>query len=220
MLLGLMSSLQLCKQSALSKKKPRPSPLSLDKVPCFAGVHLRDPKAQPPSNKDYVIDIPNTPPSCLLYRNESFLPRDGEDGVVAAGSPSGRVDEDVDGLVDDGLRRPLREHDVQVHGPEDLLQRVEGQPAQLALNQIGPVLHDRLELHVPVPALPPRDEVQHVRALGGLALLPAGVAGQRHRERREEGEVGRLVAHSEEPREEVDLAGHGGDGQEACRPHD
>jgi hypothetical protein len=73
---------------------------------------------------------------------------------------------------------------------------------------------------VPVPALPPGDEVQHVRALGGLAVLPAGVAGEGNGERGEEGEVGGLVAHAEQPRKEVDLAGHGGDGQEAGGTHD
>ena len=147
------------------------------------------------------------------YRYKPLLPGDGKDGVIAPWSSSSWVDEEVDGLVRDWDRGGLGEHDIQVHRAEDLLQGVEGEPTQFALDEIGAVLHDGLELNVPVPALPSRDEMQHVRALGCLPVLPAGSAGQGDAESGEEWEVCGLVPHSEEPREEVDLAGHCGNGQ-------
>jgi hypothetical protein len=151
----------------------------------------------------------------LTYRDESLLPADGQDSIVAPRSPRGRVDEDVDHLVHNRRRRSLGEHHIEVDGAEDLLQGVESEAAQLAFDQVWAILHDGLELEVPVPALPPGDEVQHVRALSCLPVLSAGVAGQRDGEGREEREVGGLVPHSEQAREEVDLGRDGRDGQEA-----
>lgn len=148
-------------------------------------------------------------------RDEPLLPGDRQDGVVAARAAGRRVDEEVDGLVRHRGGGRLRKHDIQVRGAEDLLEGVERKPAELALDEIWSVLHDGLELHVPVPALPARNEVEHVRALGGPPVLPAGVADERDGERGEERQVGGLVAHAQEPREEVDLAGDGGDGQKA-----
>jgi hypothetical protein len=153
------------------------------------------------------------------HRDHALLSRHGEDGVVAPRAPGSRVDEEVDGLIRDRGGWRLGEHDVQVDRAEDLLEGVKGQPTQLALDEVRAVLHYSLQLDVPVATLPPRDEVQHVGALGRLAVLPAGVAGEGDRESGEEREVGGLVPHAEQAREEVDLASDGGDGQEACRPH-
>ena len=69
--------------------------------------------------------------------------------------PGGGVDYQVNIVIQQDGRALLAEHDVQVHRLENLLQRVERQAGQLALDQIGPILHNRLELHVPVRALPP-----------------------------------------------------------------
>jgi hypothetical protein len=109
----------------------------------------------------------------------------------------------------------LREHGVQVRGLEQLLVRVERQAAQLALDQIRSVLHDGLELHMPIRALPPRHEVQHVHALGGLALVDALLARQLDAEAREQRQPRRLVAHPQQPRVEVDLGGERGDRDQA-----
>ena len=154
------------------------------------------------------------------HRDHALLPADGEDGVVTSWPPRGRIYKDMDCLVHDRRRGQLRKHNIQVDAPEDLLKRVEGEPAQFAFDEIWAILHDSLELNVPVPALPPGDQVQHVGALGGLPVLPAGVAGEGDGERGEEGEVGGLVPHSEQAREEVDLARDGGDGQQAGGPYD
>ena len=158
--------------------------------------------------------------SNTTHRDHALLSRYGKHGVVAPWSPSGWVDEEVDGLIRYWGRRQLSEHDIQIDRAEDLLQRVEGEPTQFALDEVGAILHDSLQLDVPVPALPPRDEVQHVGALSCLAVLPAGVAGEGDAQCGEEREVGGLVPHSEQAREEVDLACDCGDGQEAGGPHD
>ena len=154
------------------------------------------------------------------HRDHTLLSRNREDCVVAPWPPSRWVDEEMDLLIRNWDRRHLSEHDVQIDGAEDLLKGVEGEPTQFALDEVGAVLHDRLQLDVPVPALPPGDEVEHVGALRCLAVLPAGVAGEGDAERGEEREVGGLVPHPEKPSEEVDLACDSGDGQEAGGPHD
>ena len=154
------------------------------------------------------------------YRDETLLSADGDDRVVAARTPGCWINKDMNRLVHNGGRRPLRKHDVEVHTTEDLLQGVEGEPTQFAFDEVWSVLHDCLELDVPVPALPAGDEVEHVRALGGLPVLSAFVAGERDGERGEEREVGGLIPHSEESGEEVDLACHCGDRQEAGGAHD
>ncbi len=149
------------------------------------------------------------------HRDEPLLPADGEDGVIAAWPASGRVDEEVDGLVGYCGGRGLGEHDLQVHSPEDLLEGVEGEPTQFAFDEIWSILHNGLEFDVPITALPARDEVEHVGAASRLAVFSALCAGQGDAERGEHGEVGGLVPHPQEAREEVDLAGDGGDGQQA-----
>ena len=154
------------------------------------------------------------------HRDKPLLPADREDSVIAAWPACGRIDEEVDGLVGYGRRRGLGEHDVQVDGPEDLLEGVERQPTQFAFDEIWPVLHNGLEFEVPITALPARDEVEHVGAVRRLPVFSALGAGEGDAEGGEHGEVGGLVAHAEEAREEVDLAGDGGDGQEARGPDD
>ena len=154
------------------------------------------------------------------HRDEPLLPADREDGVIAAGASGSGIDEEVHGLVGDGVWGPLREHDVHIIGPEDLLQRVEGQAGQFGLYEVRPVLHDGLELQVPVAALPPRDEMQHVGALCGPPVLPALATGEGDAQRGEHGEVRDLVPHAQQAREEVDLARDGRDGQQAGRADD
>ena len=149
------------------------------------------------------------------HRDEALLPGDGENGVVAARAARGRVDEDVDHVVGDPGRWGLGKHDVHINRLEDLLQGVEGEPTQFAFDEIWPVLHNGLEFEVPITALPARDEVEHVGAVRRLPVFSALGAGEGDAEGGEHGEVGGLVAHAEEAREEVDLARDGGDGQEA-----
>ena len=159
------------------------------------------------------------------HRDQALVPGDAEHGVVALGPSAGGVDEHVHVLVELGLGGRLREHDVQVRAAEQLLAGAEGQPAQLRLDQVRPVLrgehgawvtsqgasrqktgadshlHHRFELDVPVGALPPAreeeecrevrlevreacteglpgHEVQLVHAVGGLAGVDAGPAGE------------------------------------------
>ena len=164
------------------------------------------------------------------HRDQALVAGDAEHGVVALGPSAGGVDEHVHVLVELGLGGRLREHDVQVRAAEQLLAGAEGQPAQLRLDQVRPVLrgehgawvtsqgasrqktgadshlHHRFELDVPVGALPPAreeeeercrevrldvldirsptglslpgHEVQLVHAVGGLAGVDAGPAGE------------------------------------------
>ena len=149
------------------------------------------------------------------HRDHALLSRYRQDGVVAPGSPGCRVDKEVDSLIGYWDRRHLCEHDIQIDSPKDLLQRVESEPTQFALDEVGAILHDCLQLDMPVSALPPRDEVEHVRALDSLASLPAGIAGQSDAQCGEDWEICGLVSHSQESREEVDLASDSGNGQKA-----
>ena len=154
------------------------------------------------------------------HRDHALLPRNREHSVVAPWSPSGGINEEMDSLVRDWSRGDLGEHDVQIDRAENLLQGVECETTQFALDEVGAVLHDRLQLDMPVTTLPPRDEVEHVRALGCLPVLPALIAGESHRKCGKEREICGLVAHSQQPSEEVDLAGHCGNSQEAGGPYD
>ena len=74
-----------------------------------------------------------------------------------------------------------------MYQPEALLQRVKRQAAKLGRYKVRPVLHDLLEAHVLLGALPGWDEVEHVLALGGLAILLARLACELHREGLEDG---------------------------------
>lgn len=92
------------------------------------------------------------------HRNHPLLPRDAQYGVVALRSPRGGVDEDVDGLVHEHGGRLLGEHHFQVRRFKNLLTRVECEAGQLGLDEVRAVLHDGLELDVPVGGLPPVEE--------------------------------------------------------------
>ena len=196
------------------------------------------------------------------YRYQPLLAGHGDDGVVAVGAPRGWVNEDMDVLVDDRRGHGLLKHHVDVLRLEDLLKRVERKTGELGLDQVGSVLHDGLELHMAVRALPPApepdrylwmapwpnrkrgeamppperyprrtnkhkhkkngpgDKVEHVNALGGLALGLAGGAGQLDAQKGEDGQAGQLVPHLHEPGVEVDLARERADGQEGGVAHD
>ena len=161
-----------------------------------------------------------SPITRLSHRNEPLLPSNGDDGVITPWSPSRGVDEQVYGVIGDPGGRGLGEHDVHVGGAEDLLERIESETAKLALDEVGPVLHDGLELDVAVPRLPSWDEVEHVGAVGRLPVFAALGAGQGYAQDAEEGLVRDLVPHAEKARVEVDFGGEGRDGQETGRPND
>jgi hypothetical protein len=181
------------------------------------------------------------------YRYHSLLPSHGKDGVVGVGPPRCGVDEDMHVVVDDWRGNGLLEHDLNVLGLKDLLQRVEGKTRQLGLDKVGPVLHDGLKLDVPVCRLPPeqvntmappsryvkkartnkhkkkkspRDQVQHVNAVCGAALGFTSCTGKLDAEEGEQRLPRQPVSHLHQPGVEVDLAGEGGDGQKGGCPHD
>jgi len=101
---------------------------------------------------------PPLPFTRFSHRNHPLLPRDAQYGVVAVRSPRGGVDEDVDGLVHEHGGRLLGEHHFQVRRFKNLLTRVECEAGQLGLDEVRAVLHDGLELDVPVGGLPPVEE--------------------------------------------------------------
>ena len=202
---GLMASVDMCRRVQAFNSLANPlSPLS----PLSPPTRF---KRMPRENKHMHE---------TTYRDETLLSADRDDRVVTTRPPGGWINKDMNRLVHNGGRRSLRKHNVEVDVPKNLLQGVECETTQFAFDEVWSVLHDSLQFHVPVPALPAWDEVQHVRALGGLPVLSALIAGERDGERGEEREVCGLVPHSEESGEEVDLAGHRGDRQEAGGSHD
>ena len=192
------------------------------------------------------------------YRYESLLTGHRNNGVVAVGPPSGWVNENVNVLVEDRDGARLPEHNINVLGLKGLLERVKGKPGELGLDEVGPVLHDGLELHVAVGALPPAqqadtqsksrskkkdrkkkrkqsaqqaeapgkpqdhkpgNQVQHVDAIGGLALRLASGTSELDTQKGENWQACELVPHLHEPSVEVDLAGERADGQERGSAH-
>lgn len=71
--------------------------------------------------------------------------------------------------------------------PEALLQRIKRQTTELGCNEVRAVLHDLLETNVLLRALPAWNKVEHVLAVGGLAIVLASLACQLHAERLEDG---------------------------------
>lgn len=148
------------------------------------------------------------------HRNQSLLPSNGNDCVIAPWSTGGGVDEEVDHIICDPSRWRLGEHDVHIHGAKDLLERVEGEPTQFTFDEVWPVLHDGFELDVPVPRLPARNEVEHVGAVSRLAFFSALCAGEGDAEHAEKGQIGDFVPHAEEAGIKVDFGEEGRDGDE------
>ena len=156
--------------------------------------------------------------------------------------PGGGVDYQVNIVIQQDGRALLGEHDVQMHRLEDLLQRVERQAGQLALDQIGPILHNRLELHVPVRALPPGaisggfrgltnikittikntpgHQMEHVHTLGRLPVRLACRTRQLDTQKSKHRLIRDLVLHLHQPRVEVDLARQRAYGQQRGVTHD
>lgn len=112
-------------------------------------------------------------------------------------------------------RRLQLHHALDVLRPERLLKGLEGQTRELALDEVGPVLHDGLQLDVLGRRLPAGHEVQHVLAVCRLPLILALLAGEFHAEAREHGLLRQRVLHLEEPGVEVDLARQGRYGKQA-----
>ena len=121
------------------------------------------------------------------HRNQPLLSGHGEYRVVAARAASSRIDEEVDEVIDDVRRGGLGEHNVEVLCPEDLLEGIEGQTRELRLDKIRPVLHDCLEFDVPIPALPARNQVEHVNTVRCFSLLSAFGASKRYAQRGKHG---------------------------------
>jgi hypothetical protein len=177
------------------------------------------------------------------YRYEPLLAGHGDNRVVAVGPPCGWVNENMDVLVEDRRRTWLPEHGVDVLSLKGLLQGVKCQPGKLRLDEVGPVLHDGLELHMAVRALPPvpspasldaagaarrkgktmgspGDQVKHMDALGGPALGLARCAGELDAEKREDGLASDPIPHLHQARVKVDLARKRADGKEGRGAHD
>jgi len=151
----------------------------------------------------------------MAYREQPLVPCHAQHGIVALWPARSGVDEGVDGLVQDRRGRGLVEHNLDVGGLEDLLVGIEGEAGQLALDQIGAVLHDGLQFDMPVRALPARHEVEHVHARGCLSVLDAPAARELDADAGEKRQARDLVPHPEQARVKIDLRGQGGDGDQA-----
>lgn len=131
------------------------------------------------------------------HRDQTLLPCDGDDGVVAEGTPCGGVYEQVDVLVDYERGRGLLKEDVQQLFLEKLLEGVESEATQFAFDEVGDILqdayelkgrspgnssskedlHDGLELNVAIPGLPPADEGDQAREWEFLSRpIPTGIS--------------------------------------------
>jgi hypothetical protein len=97
--------------------------------------------------------------------------------------------------VIDERQRVYRQRDPDIGLAEDLLQRVEGEARQLALDQVRPVLHHDAQLAVALRRLPHRDEVQAVHALVADAVLDALLARELDAARLEQGPIVHGVLH-------------------------
>lgn len=220
MLSGIAEAIDLCRRSRVKSNWHRVvySENELSRCDHFDPDRMLDRKLPMSDPVRFVRKSKRGQSRRQSHRNKPLLSPDGEDGIVAPWSPGGGVDEEVYGVIGDPLWRLLGEHDVHVDGAEDLLERVKGEAAELALDEVGAVLHDGLELDVAIPRLPSWDEVEHVGAVGRLPVFAALGAGQGHAQDAEQWEVCDLVPHAEEARVEVDLRGEGRDGQEAGGP--
>jgi hypothetical protein len=139
------------------------------------------------------------------HRDGAALADEGHHRVVAARPAGGRVDDEPDGLVLDEREQRGLEHVRDVAFSEDLLERVEREAGELGLDEVRAVLHHDVQLAVALLALPGRDEVEHVHALVGLAVLLALLAAELDGAGHEERAAGRRVLHLDEARVEVDL---------------
>ena len=176
-------------------------------------------------------------------RHVSPVPLERHQRVIAPGPARRGVDHDVDVVVEQRGHGVQGKKGVDVLGAEALLQAVEGQAAELRFDEVWvarellccacmhrqerimhwltwPVLHNGLQLHVLVTALPPRHQVQHVHAVGRLAVLLALVARQLHLEHAEHRQARRLVAEPDEARVEVDALAESRDADQGRRAHD
>jgi len=107
--------------------------------------------------------------------------------------------------VIDERQRLDRHRDPDVGLAEHLLQRVEGEARQLALDQVRPVLHHDAQLAVALRRLPHRHEVQAVHALVADPVLDALLARELDAPRLEQRPVVHGVLHLDQARVEVDL---------------
>lgn len=84
------------------------------------------------------------------YRNHPLLSSNRQYSVVAVGSSTSGVDHNIHCLVHHQLGRFLCKHDIQMHRLKNLLTAVKCKAAQLALDEIRPVLHDSFELDMSI----------------------------------------------------------------------
>jgi len=108
------------------------------------------------------------------------------------------------------MRWFLGKHDIQVRRLEDLLAAVKRQAAELALDEIRPVLHDGLELDMPVRTLPSWNQMKHVLTLVGLSIFYAFLARELDVQANEKWHVCDTVAHPHQAGVKVDFACKGG----------
>ena len=129
----------------------------------------------------------------LTHRDTALVAHNGDDRVVTAWATCRGVNDDEDGLVQNDRQARRVEGQRYVHLAEHLLQTVEGQASKLALNQVGPVLHNDFEFAMPLGGLPRRHQMQHVHArlrlAGILARLARQLDGAGHKQRPVSGRV-------------------------------
>jgi hypothetical protein len=119
---------------------------------------------------------------------------------------SSRVDHQVDTLIKHWLLSlGIIEHILDILRPERLLQRVKCHTRELRLDQIRPVLHDRLQPNVTLGALPARDQMKQMDAFTRLPVLYTLFAGEFDAQRGEDRHPSRFVAHFDKSRIEVDF---------------
>jgi len=109
----------------------------------------------------------------VTYSDVAAVANDGDDRVVRLRTACCRIDYNKHDRAVWHWQRLQRHCNLDVAFSENLLKTVKRQPCKFGLDQVWPVLHHDFELPVSLFALPHRNQVKHVNALGLFAILLA-----------------------------------------------
>ena len=95
------------------------------------------------------------------HHNDPLVPRHTQNSIVAARTSSTRIAYDKDLRIYRGEGSDHIEHPVKMSGTKKLLSRIKTQPSQLALNQVGSILHHIPQSRMTCSRLPPARSTPH-----------------------------------------------------------
>ena len=95
------------------------------------------------------------------HHNDPLMPRHAKDSIVAGRSACCRIDEQKNVAVNGRKGSDHIEHEIQMRSSKKLLSRIKTQPSQLALNQVGSILHHIPQSRMTCSRLPPARSTPH-----------------------------------------------------------